>query len=187
MTQQPQHLFLPSVIAKRVRPALLAAFTGTKASSSTSPSYHWRYAVIDCFHHGCNQLDCAGPAVNAFLTLVVMVLSIVQMGIMVHKRIHCTWKFFLTLFIFIQTLLLVFVHLFMHDVYWSFFMNFLEMTAFLFILFFFAQYNSRVTSYSDKLQPWVFPLFGTLVVCMLVLLIDEVLTASEYLLRLICV
>ena len=56
MTQQQQQHFLSSVIAGTKRLALLAANTGTGSTSSNSLSYHWRYAVIDCFDDDCNQL-----------------------------------------------------------------------------------------------------------------------------------
>ncbi len=48
MTQQGQHHFLSSF--------LLALNGGADTSSSNSLSYHWRYAVIDCFDRDCNKL-----------------------------------------------------------------------------------------------------------------------------------
>ena len=100
--------------------------------------------------------DCAGSVFNWVGTLIIAGLCAIQLVMMLHKRICCTWKFFLTLFIFAQTTILFFLLLLNNEFYWTFILTFLEMSAFLFILWFFTQYFGRVNSHSDEVNPFVF-------------------------------
>jgi len=151
----------------------------TTFSSSSFNFYDIRFAVTDCFNEGCNALDCAGPVINTCLILVVMGLSIIQLVRMTHKGIQCTWKLFLTCFVFFQTFLMFFEIIFIHYFFWTFILAFLELSGFLLVLFFFAQYSGRVTFHSDKLPRYVCPIFSVFITCMLIILIVEILIAAQ--------
>jgi len=150
-------------------------FSYDDGESSVHSSFFWRTAVIDCFDNETNQLDCVGASVNSVVTLALVVLALIQLLMMISKRICCTWKFFLTLFVLVQTTFLFFQLLLLHEYHWTFILTFLEMSGFLFILWFFSQYYGRVNSHSDHVNPWIIPLFGVVIFCMVVLLVVEIL------------
>ena len=86
---------------------------------------------------------------------VLLVLVLAQMAVMVKKRICCTWKFQLALFLLSQLVLLFLRQICLGAYLWTYVIAILRLLSFICVLYFFAQYFYRVVGHSDRLNPFV--------------------------------